>query len=134
FDLTIVKGRQPENLVVIRPLAGLVPPEARVGDGFNGPFGGVSVDGELWFDSAPALLPGFLDPAIPPPTDRANAFSVATLNLQNFFDSLDDPADPDDNLTIPYVPSNVTFYQQRLNKLAGMLRDGLHYPDVLVLQ
>jgi predicted extracellular nuclease len=68
---------------------------------------------------------------IPGPGPRAarmpagNEFTVASYNLERFFDNINDP-DVDDSV------ANAAAYQKRLQKASLGIRDYLHSPDVLV--
>ncbi|MFN8535092.1 MAG: hypothetical protein U0556_16260 [Dehalococcoidia bacterium] len=79
------------------------------------------------FDPGPA--PDGNDAPIPPATLR-----VATINLQNFFDRLDDPADPEDDPGAPTIPANFARYVDRLAKIAMLVLDRSGAPDLLVIQ
>ena len=60
-------------------------------------------------------------------SDSASTLGIASFNLANLFDTLDDPAVDDDVLSGPE-------YQRRLQKRALALRDSLGLPDVVALQ
>jgi predicted extracellular nuclease len=60
--------------------------------------------------------------ALPVPTDRQ--FSVAGMNLENFFDDVDDPDIKEDVLT-PEA------FQRRLKKVSMVVRNYLEMPDVI---
>src|SRR5213079_1598180 len=59
---------------------------------------------------------------LPIPTDRQ--FSIAGMNLENFFDDVDDPDIKEDVLT-PEA------FQRRLKKVSMTVRDYLEMPDVI---
>ncbi len=60
--------------------------------------------------------------AMPKLTDTQ--FSVAGMNLENFFDDVDDPG-----IKEPVTPPEV--FQKRLNKISRSIRDYLRLPDVI---
>jgi predicted extracellular nuclease len=68
-----------------------------------------------------AAVPGKVNP-LPVPTDRQ--FSVAGMNLENFFDDVDDPDIKEDILT-PEA------FARRLKKVSMTIRDLLQMPDVI---
>ncbi len=59
---------------------------------------------------------------LPLPTDRQ--FSIAGMNLENFFDDEDDPTIKEDVLT-------TEAFQNRLKKVSMAIRDYLRFPDVI---
>ena len=59
---------------------------------------------------------------LPSPTDRQ--FSIAGMNLENFFDDQDDPDIKEDILT-------VEAFQRRLKKVSAAIRDLMKMPDVI---
>jgi hypothetical protein len=63
-------------------------------------------------------------PALAPEVDDA---SIATFNMERFFDDQNDPAIGEPVLT-------PTAYQNRLNKASLAIRDYLHAPDILATQ
>lgn len=74
------------------------------------------------------LLPGNLltwpDPAV---LAGAGDFSMATFNLKNFFDTLDDPATDDSVLS-------AAVFQRRLHKYAETIHSVLRDPEILAVQ
>jgi len=60
-------------------------------------------------------------------------FSIATQNVENFFDILDDE-DRDDATFEDYVPDTEEAYQVRLNKMSLQVLDVLNAPDVIAMQ
>ena len=66
-------------------------------------------------------VPGKLNP-LPVPTDRQ--FTIAGMNLENFFDDQDDPDIKEDVLT-PEA------FERRLKKISMAVRDYLQMPDVI---
>ncbi|MEP7213873.1 MAG: hypothetical protein ABI791_12390 [Acidobacteriota bacterium] len=60
--------------------------------------------------------------ALPAPTDRQ--FSIAGMNLENFFDDVDDPAIKEDVVT-------PTAFAHRLKKISSAIRDYMRTPDVI---
>lgn len=63
----------------------------------------------------------------PPPLDGKPAFTFASLNLHNLFDTLDDPTTEDT------VLSALQLARQQ-QKLARLLRDVLYLPDLIAVQ
>lgn len=95
----------------------------------------------------PLALSSLTDPAkngAPSPADRASEFTVATFNLENLYDAIDDPFDGADFAGNPgsgsirppfnYVPESDAVYQERLAGLARQIVEDLHAPDVLLVQ
>lgn len=85
----------------------------------------------------PIAITGGLPPeanAPPAPADPETSFTLATFNLANFFDRLNDPTDPNDEPGIPYVPATNISYTLRLSKTAGVILNWLHAPDIIALQ
>ena len=116
-----------ERIGVLRP--GKLAPDVTVGDrvtGIAGPlhytYGNYKVaqQGTLRVLPSPKPLPEL--PDVCPP-----AFSVATFNLENLFDTSDDPGTTDPIST----PEQ---YDRKLTKLARAVRDGLRAPTVLAVQ
>lgn len=58
----------------------------------------------------------------------APAFSIATMNVENFFDPIDAPPPVDDE-----VPSQ-NEYNAKLARIAGSIRDKLKFPDMIGMQ
>ncbi len=58
----------------------------------------------------------------------APAFSIATMNVENFFDPIDAPPPVDDE-----VPSK-NEYNAKLARIAGSIRDRLKFPDMIGMQ
>lgn len=61
---------------------------------------------------------------VPMPVPNARQFTVAGMNLENFFDDKDDPAIKEDILT-PEA------YERRLKKISMAIRDNMQTPDVV---
>jgi predicted extracellular nuclease len=78
----------------------------------------------IFTDAAPR--PAVSDPArpaiMPAPTDRQ--FTVAGMNLENFFDDQDDPAIKEDVLT-------AEAFQRRLKKISAAIRGVMQSPDII---
>lgn len=68
-----------------------------------------------------------LSPQALPPLDDKPAFTFASLNLHNLFDTLDDPATED-------TVSSAAQLARQQQKLARLMRDVLHLPDILAVQ
>lgn len=68
-------------------------------------------------------------PTLPRPVREraAGELTVATQNIERFFDDQDDPETDD-----PVIPTEE--YQERLGKVSGWVREVLRAPDVLVVQ
>jgi predicted extracellular nuclease len=77
---------------------------------------------EVDANTRPAVANAVRSLALPPPTDRQ--FSIAGMNLENFFDDEDDPAIKEDVLT-PEA------FKLRLKKVSMAIRDVLQNPDVI---
>lgn len=60
-------------------------------------------------------------------------FSIATQNMYNLFDLVDDPR-RDDSPFEDYVPANSDLYQLRLRKMSEQIREILGSPDILAIQ
>ena len=60
-------------------------------------------------------------------TAAPSQFTVASLNMQRFFDTVDDPATDD----VPLTPQN---YANRLSKASVVIRQALNLPDILAVQ
>lgn len=58
----------------------------------------------------------------------APAFTIATMNAENYFDTVDAPPPIDDD-----VPSQNQF-NNKIARIAGAIRDHLHFPEVLAMQ
>src|SRR5262249_9141747 len=76
--------------------------------------------------TAPLAISGsaVATPATPP---DAQAFTVASFNMERFFDTTDDPSVDDVALT-------ATAFANRLNKASIAIRVGLRTPDILGVQ
>ena len=72
--------------------------------------------------SSPGVSGGPTATAVTAPTNLE--FSVASFNLERFFDTADDPGTSDPVLTS-------TAYQNRLNKASRAIRNFLRFPDIL---
>jgi len=77
----------------------------------------------LQLDTEPVLSPVNLESIHPP---RAG-LRIATFNLKNLFDTLDDPLTQDSVLSVPE-------FERRLRKRALAIQDGLNAPDVMAVQ
>jgi uncharacterized protein len=73
-------------------------------------------------DSKPSATASVKPNPLPKPTDRQ--FSVAGMNLENFFDDQDDPDIKEDIVTSEG-------FQRRLRKISMTIRDLLNLPDVI---
>ena len=60
-------------------------------------------------------------------------FTIATQNVDNLFDTVDDH-DRDDSRGEDYVPDDAAAYQLRLGKIATLIYETLGAPDILALQ
>lgn len=65
-----------------------------------------------------------LQKALPLPPPNAQQFSVAGMNLENFFDDEDDPSMKEE-----IVPTEV--FQKRLNKISLAVSDYMQMPDII---
>ncbi|MGB1286062.1 MAG: endonuclease/exonuclease/phosphatase family protein, partial [Aggregatilineales bacterium] len=64
---------------------------------------------------------------------EADEFTIATQNIENFFDLVDDP-DRDDATFEDYVPATEEVYALRLQKVSAQIREVLNAPDIVALQ
>jgi predicted extracellular nuclease len=62
--------------------------------------------------------------SVPMPAANARQFSVAGMNLENFFDDKDDP-DIKEDLVTPEA------FEKRLTKISAAIRDYMQMPDVI---
>lgn len=69
-------------------------------------------------------LPTTLPTAVPVPTPNSAEFTVASFNMERFFDTVNDPNTSDPVLT-------QTAFDNRLNKASLIIRNVQHYPDVI---
>ena len=106
-----------------------ISPEARSGDRLLGLRGALDFAGGeycLELTAAPLLLP--VNSSNPPdPIDPQAAFSAAVFNLENLFDTIDDP-ETDDSVLSPFE------YQRRLGKRALAIHAALGEPTFLAVQ
>jgi predicted extracellular nuclease len=70
------------------------------------------------------IVPGAQPGASPAPTPTANELTVASFNMERFFDTVNDPSTSDPVLT------QVAF-DKRLDKASRIIRTVQHYPDVI---
>lgn len=88
-----------------------------------------------------------IDPSknAPPQTaDRAQEFSIATFNVENLYDMINDPFDDNDFTGDPgaggirppfnYVPASDAAYKARVKMLARQIVEDLHSPDLILIQ
>lgn len=105
-----------------------ITPEVKVGDRVNGLVGALQYRFGAYclaLTLAPQVQPA---PAAPPPDPgTAIGLRIATLNLQNLFDTHDDPLTEDTVLS-------PTEYLRRLEKSARAIHDALGEPAILALQ
>lgn len=82
----------------------------------------------------PGVTPG-VAAAIPVPTPTANEFTVASFNMQRFFDTTDDPGTSDAVLCSPGDPrptcTNPNALNDRLNKASLAIRNVMQTPDIV---
>lgn len=64
---------------------------------------------------------------------QAGEFTIATQNVENFFDLTPDP-NRDDSSTEDYVPDTQEAYAVRLRKMSAQIRENLGAPDIVALQ
>jgi uncharacterized protein len=69
-------------------------------------------------------LTGTNSGATPAPLANSNEFTVASFNMERFFDTTDDPSTSDPVLT-------ATAFNNRLNKASLIIRNVQRYPDVI---
>ena len=104
-----------------------ISPEVKVGDQVSGLAGVLDDSREnycLELANAPVVLPAVGSSFSSP---QAADLSVATFNLNNLFDTYDDPATEDTQLS-------TAEYQRRLQKRALLIHAGLGEPDLLAVQ
>jgi uncharacterized repeat protein (TIGR01451 family) len=86
----------------------------------------------------------------PQPPDRLRQYSIATMNLENLYDNLDDPFDSCDfnggsntgcsgngstsNPPYDYPAASLAAYQSHLGKLAMGVLNGAQSPDILTVE
>lgn len=101
--------------------------DAKVGDGVAGLLGFWEYTYDLY--RLQLLAQPTLTPATPIFTPLASSpgFSIVTFNVENLFDTFDDPNTDDTVL-------NATEYQRRLNKLTLAMRDALNQPTLIAMQ
>lgn len=103
-----------------------IKPEARSGDQLRGLSGALDFRFGLFcmqLDSEPLLTPVALEPAGVP----QGGLRIATFNLKNLFDTLDDPLTADSILSEDE-------YRRRLRKRALAIQEVLAAPDLIALQ
>lgn len=88
-------------------------------------------DYQFWPSSMEIDLAEFETRPIPLPLPEE--FTIATQNVENLFDLVDDP-DREDATFEDYVPDNPEAYALRLSKVSAHIRDLLHAPDIIALQ
>ncbi|MBS1797025.1 MAG: hypothetical protein JSS81_24575 [Acidobacteria bacterium] len=76
-------------------------------------------------DSKPIVSNLWKAAPLPPPTERQ--FSIASANLERFFDDADDPSNPNE----PIITSEG--FERRLKKVSLAVREYLQTPDVLAV-
>jgi hypothetical protein len=104
-----------------------VTPQVKVGDRVGGLVGALGYRFGAYCLALTAAPQVDLSPVVSPPApEPANGLRVATLNLQNLFDTHDDPAADDEVLSGPE-------YQRRLEKRARAIHQ-LGEPAILALQ
>lgn len=85
------------------------------------------------------ILPSILEVEISPYEARpvrereAGEFTIATQNVENFFDTTNDP-NREDNYGEDYTPANEEEYQLRLTRMSEHVRVNLGAPDILAIQ
>jgi predicted extracellular nuclease len=95
--------------------------------------------------AAPAAVPGpGPDQLCPPRPPQRPALVVASYNLENLYDTRNDPSDPCDahgdpgneSVTAPfdYLPDSEQAYRARLRLFARQIVEDLHAPDILLVQ
>jgi len=123
----------------------------------NAPSGGLNYTYSKYrieISDQPVYLEG-VDPAannpVQPVEDRTTAYSIVDYNLENLYDSRNNPFSGCDfagdsgcakvtpflaavNPPYDYVPVSDAAYQARLTDIATQIMDDLHAPDVLMLQ
>lgn len=133
-DLGLVEwDLNPEILEVDPPEMGLPPEQVAVGSvvSVSGNLGYAYRDYQIWateLDITPAEVT-----ARPVRERESDEFTIATQNVENFFDLVDDP-DRDDSTYEDYVPDDEATYQRRLNKVSEQIRVVLNAPDIVALQ
>jgi predicted extracellular nuclease len=77
--------------------------------------------------AAPTIVPPLIPVATPVRVAGANEFTVASTNIERFFDTADDPGVSDVVLT-------QTAFDNRLNKLSLQIRQVMRSPDIIGLE
>jgi len=136
-----IKGTKHDHLAQIQPL--------RTFDTLGGPYVGsviynwgqykVAITQQV--ERNPGINPA--DNGAPPPANE-HEISIASYNIENLYDRRNDPSDdcdfPDDpgcpriRKPYDYVPEDQAHYEARLVKIARHIMDGLHAPDLIMLQ
>jgi predicted extracellular nuclease len=104
-----------------------IAPAARVGDTLEGLLGVLDVSSNVFrlqLLSTPLFMP---NPALFQPFISGDGISIATFNVENLFDTLNDPDKSDQVLS-------QEAYQRKLQKLAKAIAEGLGQPTILALQ
>ncbi|MFL6209062.1 MAG: Calx-beta domain-containing protein [Pyrinomonadaceae bacterium] len=70
------------------------------------------------------LTPGAQPGSVPAPTPTANELTVASFNMERFFDTVNDPSTSDPILT-------QAAFDKRLDKASQIIRNVQHLPDVI---
>jgi predicted extracellular nuclease len=123
----------PELIEVDPPEMGLDPVQLLVGSRATaiGAIGYTYNDYQLW----PSRIETEAADFVPTPVRarEAGEFIIATQNVENLFDILDDP-DREDSVYDDYVPDNEEDYQIRIMKTSAQVRVMLGAPDILAIQ
>lgn len=105
-----------------------ITPDVKVGDQVTGLVGALQYRFGAYCLALTAAPQVVAAPASPPPTPgSAIGLRIATLNLENLFDTHDDPATEDEVLSGPE-------YLRRLEKRARAIHDALGEPAILAVQ
>ena len=89
-------------------------------------------DYQIWPSEIDVLLDFELEP-VPVPEAAADEFTIGTFNVENLFDTTNDPG-RNDSPQMDWTPASEADYQVRLEKLSAYIREVLRAPDILAVQ
>lgn len=86
---------------------------------------------EVVTPTPPVVTPPDPDPAPEPPTERAD-LRIGYYNVENLFDTVDDPNNQNDNEFLPDSPKEWTVerYQRKLRNI-GLVMQGIEFPELM---
>lgn len=89
-------------------------------------------DYQIWPSEIEVLLDYELEP-VPVPAAAEDEFTIGTFNVEDLFDTTDDP-NREDGPQANWTPASEADYQTRLAKLSAYIREVLRAPDILAVQ